>query len=151
MTTEDDFQAALDANPNDRAARIAFAAHLEANGDPRAAGYRAMCARWKFRPQVLGCAWWYDASHAVFQGGGSGKLRFGSAQENRLPGDWYAEAVRVWRDRFGADLPGAIAVCFDTRRQAEDAAARAFAQLPHARRMQLLALTAEEVTPCESK
>ena len=42
MTTEDDFQAALDANPNDWQTRLVFADWLDERGDVRASGYRAL-------------------------------------------------------------------------------------------------------------
>lgn len=42
MTTEDAWQAALDANPYDHVCRLAFADWLEERGDPRAAGYREL-------------------------------------------------------------------------------------------------------------
>ena len=36
MTTEDDFQQALDANPDDHHTRLVFADWLQERGDPRA-------------------------------------------------------------------------------------------------------------------
>ena len=45
MTTEDDFQAALDANPADWQTRLVFADWLQERGDPRADGYRVLGQR----------------------------------------------------------------------------------------------------------
>jgi uncharacterized protein (TIGR02996 family) len=42
MTTEDDFQRALDADTTDWQTRLVFADWLEEQGDPRADGYRAL-------------------------------------------------------------------------------------------------------------
>ena len=44
MTTEDDFQTALDANPEDWQTRLVFADWLEDNGDPQRADFiRTQC------------------------------------------------------------------------------------------------------------
>ena len=42
VTTEDDFQRALDKNPDDWQTRLVFADWLEERDDPRAEGYRAL-------------------------------------------------------------------------------------------------------------
>jgi uncharacterized protein (TIGR02996 family) len=42
VTTEDDFQKALDKRPDDWQTRLVFADFLEERGDPRAAGYRIL-------------------------------------------------------------------------------------------------------------
>jgi uncharacterized protein (TIGR02996 family) len=42
LTTEDDFQNALDANPEDHQTRLVFADWLQERVDPRAEGYRAL-------------------------------------------------------------------------------------------------------------
>ncbi len=42
MTTEDDFQRALDANPDDHHTRLVFADWLQERGDERAEGYREL-------------------------------------------------------------------------------------------------------------
>lgn len=51
MTTEDDFQAALDVDPTDWQTRLVFADWLDERDDPRAEGYRAigtlrLCPAW---------------------------------------------------------------------------------------------------------
>lgn len=109
MTTEDDFQAALDARPDDFQTRLVFADWLQERADPRAEGYRALGAGMirpdhrqvyheKFR------LWCYQKSPYVTCG--------------YIAGDWL-DAIR--------GNPGVLG--WRTRREAEDAAARAFARL----------------------
>lgn len=135
MTTEDDFQAALDANPEDWQTRLVFADWLQERGDPRAEGYRALGVS-RRRPYVggfdntetgrwLGAGWF----------GCEGKL---AEDAYTLPEDWF-RAIKG----FGKDLmyrPRYVGK-FKTpnRRTIEDAAALAFARLPAARRAELLA------------
>ena len=136
MTTEDDFQAMLDADPNDHATRLIFADWLDDRGDPRGPGYRAM-GRNGFRPVVpaFDRYWslpgWQTAARPLV-GLNAKPVTFGT-----LPHDWLdaiprrpdQEAGVQWRTR-------------PTRREAEDAAALAFAELPAGRRAQLLAAKA---------
>lgn len=42
MTTEEDFQRALDADPENGGLRMVFADYLDEQGDPRGPGYRAL-------------------------------------------------------------------------------------------------------------
>jgi uncharacterized protein (TIGR02996 family) len=42
MTSEEDFQRALNRNPSDHLTRLVFADYLDELGDPRADGYRAL-------------------------------------------------------------------------------------------------------------
>src|SRR5204863_136709 len=51
VTTEDDFQNALDADPADWQTRLVFADWLQERGDVRAEGYRAL-GRTRFYPYV---------------------------------------------------------------------------------------------------
>jgi uncharacterized protein (TIGR02996 family) len=133
VTTEDDFQKALDANPADWQTRLVFADFLQERGDPRAEGYRALgvlrlrpchldaecftpehpAAR---TPEFLGKFWWCNADDARYE-------RF------RLPPDWYR----------GLKWPRSSGRKYATRRDAEDAAALAFSKLPRERRAELLA------------
>lgn len=124
VTTEDDFQAALNAHPDDHHTRLVFADWLDERNDPRAAGYRALgrLQLWPFRMDVR--SWWSAR-------GGSVPIH------NHLPRDWF-EAVAGhkyssdrwrWPDRFDNQ---------DNRREIEDAAALAFATLPAARQAELL-------------
>lgn len=138
MTTEDDFQRALDAEPEDAHTRLVFADWLEERDDPRAEGYRAI-ARLE-RPSCAdmvnrnGHYLWMKSSWA------------GSDSEyGTLPNDWFellegggqiysngdkvndARGIGQWRN-------------YRSRRAAEDAAALAFAKLSPERRTELLAV-----------
>lgn len=122
MTTEDDFQAALDAKPEDWQTRLVFADWLQERGDPRADGYRALgvLRLWPKREgEGEGGTW-------AYQGGVA---------------DDYPACHTLPRDWFDADSPGNTywTQDLDTRRESEDAAARAFAKLPPERRAELLA------------
>lgn len=118
MTTEEDFQAALDAHPEDWQTRLVFADWLEEQGDPRAEGYRALGVN-GMHPMLLSSLWGYLR----------GSLRRPGAQW--VPYDWH----ECWRAPGGGEF-------FPSRRAAEDAAALAFAKLPTARRNELLATDA---------
>ena len=123
MTTEDDFQAALDADTSDWQTRLVFADWLEEQGDPRAEGYRALGTRRRapvptYRaPQVR---WWDEASEN------------GPKGPDDIPRDWL-DLIASSKRGFYGDY-----VLFDSRREAEDAAALAFAKLPARRRATLL-------------
>lgn len=121
MTTEDDFQTALDADPTDWQTRLVFADWLQERDDPRADGYRALGALrlWpatsKFHERGKVCHGYTNPTNAIYD--------FSHARVNQ---DWWdaisgsisdAEANPSWR-------------WFPTRREADDAAARAFAKLP---------------------
>lgn len=121
MTTEDDFQAALNADPTDWQTRLVFADWLDERGDPRAEGYRAIGVADR-RPKRSASGWYWYA-------------RWPRVPDIRI-GDGHGTLVGDWWD---ATLPGQSP--FATRRAAEDAAARAFARLPAARRAELLGLT----------
>ena len=129
MTTEDDFQRALDADPTDWQTRLVLADWLDERGDPRGPGYRALAGR-RWRP---------------YQPNRGGYWTVGDYRANDrndvsdLPADWF---LYVWSatpstDRTQAALGRWIAI--NTRREAEDAAARAFAELSAERRAELLA------------
>src|SRR5262249_39492805 len=127
VTSEDDFQAKLDAEPDNHTARLVFADWLEEHGDPRAEGWRALGARQR-KPmhQPEG----YPAAEI----------------ENAPPGSWewweeeskdYPEALpRDWLDEIDTKFTyrsndgRVISQDFRTRREAEDAAAIAFSRLP---------------------
>lgn len=133
MTTEDDFQRALDADPTDWQTRLVFADWLEDRGDPRAEGYRALGVH-KRHPyhgdptmpdnddgRRHGWSWWGA-------GVGMGGSHF------HLHPSW-RELVPSYRTSY---IWGAWQ---RTRRETEDAAALAFARLPAALRAELLGLT----------
>lgn len=124
MTTEEDFQKQLDDHPDDWQTRLVFADWLEEHSDPRAEGYRALGIL-RVRPvdgnayDDSGEFWWsnmpYDARWRPFA----------------LPGHWFNKTVQ-W-------TAGALFQKYHTRREAEDAAALAFAKMPPDYRANLLA------------
>ena len=131
MTTEEDFQKALDAKPEDYQTRLVFADWLQERGDPRGEGYRALgrlalwtCCRYSGTPRRA-CPheetyWWRDDGEEHM------------LPETELPADWFdllpEEATSGLRSKE-----------FDSRRHADDAAALGFAKLPASRRAELLA------------
>lgn len=123
MTTEDALQALLDANPDDHTTRLVLADWLQDYGDPRADGYRALGAL-RMQPEDFGgkCPWtWWLVS---------------SFPETRNP---IGMLARCWFDAIPKVHPaGDSSRDYDTRREAEDAAAIAFSKLPPERRAELL-------------
>jgi uncharacterized protein (TIGR02996 family) len=126
MTTEDDFQAALDASPEDWQTRLVFADWLEERNDPRAAYFR-LAGEKGWRPSRESSAAGFSAD---------------TLQRSGITGD------SLWRFyNSGCTHMGSHCLPFDlgygkwlhnSRRAAEDAAALAFAALPEARRAELL-------------
>ena len=143
MTTEDDFQAALDANLSDWQTRLVFADWLQERGDPRADGYRALGVnrRWPYNTGVgpdgqKGAAWWCTRLHVL--------SLHGSDTSYDLPHDWFL-AIEGHGDHenyrpFYSDETRTV-----FRHEIEDAAALAFAKLPAARQAELLAAQPIEV------
>lgn len=116
MTSEDDFQAALDAHPEDHQTRLVFADWLQERGDPRADGYRALgfLRRWPFRG-VRRTFWTHwDSSLSPDE-------VLGKGTHSCLVGDWESRCREM----------------YNSRREAEDAAF-AFAELSAKRRAELL-------------
>lgn len=130
MTTEDDFQAKLDADPSDWQTRLVFADWLEERGDARAEGYRALAVRRWQAYQPRNNAYWTVANY---------RAPNSTEDVSDLPDDWFA---LVWdetpKDKQIRASKG-LWVSLATRREVEDMAARAFAGLPAARRAELLA------------
>jgi uncharacterized protein (TIGR02996 family) len=132
VTTEDDFQAALDAHPDDSQTRLVFADWLQDRDDPRAEGYRALGLHHRY-PDRLSfpegwLVWWWSEWDW-----------FGAmdvSQNWRLPKDW-CERLEV-RGAAPPLYPPAAIENANTRREVEDAAALAFAKLPAERRAELL-------------
>jgi uncharacterized protein (TIGR02996 family) len=132
MTTEDDFQQALDADPGDHHARLVSADWLQDRGDPRAEGYRALgLRRLQPSPSV------FTQPHQCW--GFSNPENSYTNQRGRracvLPRDWWevmdsGEASREHNPSWN---------WHPSRRAAEDVAALAFANLPTERRAELLA------------
>jgi uncharacterized protein (TIGR02996 family) len=127
VTTEEDFQRALDANPEDWQARLVFADWLDERGDLRAEGYRAL-GRLRLRPYPM------DNSRHWWTAEGDGPPTF-----NHLPPDWF-EKVAGYQYRTGRwRWPERWDHRHNNRGDIEDAAALAFFELPAERRAALLA------------
>lgn len=136
MTTEDEFQAALDVKPDDWNLRLAFAKWLHTQNDPRADGMRAIAAqRLCFcdqRASGQGGFMWIPQERAVVW-----ELSDSTPEDwTDMPPDWFEELR-------GGDLDESLhvssSVVYPNRRAADDAAALAFAQLPAQRQAELLA------------
>lgn len=132
MNEEAGFHAALDANPEDHGVRLVLADWLQDRDDARAEGYRALVAI-GFRPvEVSGISW-------------LGTMRIESLFRNREPFDTYTYRPCLLPDDWFEAVAGEKTTSgywmeFDTRREAEDAAAIGFAKLPAKRRAELLAV-----------
>jgi uncharacterized protein (TIGR02996 family) len=134
MTTEDDFAAALDADPEDHNTRLVFADWLQERGDPRAEGYRALGAL-RLKPSTSAFnrpdpCWGF------------------SHPENSYANQRSRRACVLPRDWWEVMDPGVVSRASNaswnwhlSRRATEDAAALAFASLPPERRAELLAAT----------
>ncbi len=125
MTSEDDFHQLLDQNPDDHHTRQVFADFLQEQGDPRAEGYRALGMLGKF-PEWDSAHWWARADPNR-----TGDF-FSNDHHRALPSDWFQliptdnpDVNSHYRHR-------------PSRRMADDVAAHAFAQLPPARRHEIL-------------
>lgn len=125
MITEADFQAALDADPGDSLCRLAFADWLEEQGDPRAAGYRAlgeskrMPEKAAWRPGTWLWLWLIPGDH-----------RWDHRQPATIPTPWKKRIVPQ-PSRF-----------FPSRAEAEDAAALAWANMTAVQRDKAYSLLA---------
>jgi uncharacterized protein (TIGR02996 family) len=151
VTTEDDFQKALDASPNDWQARLVFADWLQEQGDPRAEGYRALgllrrVPTWAFYQPLGRDPWYLWVSESYLDAliglrGGSFKKLAKVLRLAALPADWCARiaarAPKAQREKW--NTRGGWFGYGTTRREADDDAALAFARLPAARRAELLA------------
>lgn len=127
MTTEDDFQTALDAHPEDWNTRLVFADWLQDRGDPRSTGYRAIAVQ-RLRPlsgtiYKRSACWWHCKPDDTFH--------------NIIPRDWFALLpAGQGNNVFWPLVTETRGV--KSRRECEDALARAFAQLPDDRQAALL-------------
>lgn len=127
MTDETGFQNWLDAHPEDSVARMAFADWLEERGDERHAGYRALGVSGLYAVRVL-----MDRDPMVVRyivGNANNKLD--SPQDRRDYGP--CQLPHAWMYRVenlnDEDDRGVWWKYFLTRREAEDAAALAYARL----------------------
>jgi uncharacterized protein (TIGR02996 family) len=131
VTTEDDFQRALDAAPDDWDTRLALADFFHARGDPRAEGYRAL-GLLRMCPYVDRVSYWWTTIK-VSCCPVSGVRGNGCS----LPRDWFRLVDLDPHDESFKPL-GSEGVA-RSRRAVEDAAALAFGKLPAQRQAQLLA------------
>ena len=137
MTTEDAFQALLDAEPDNHTARLIFADWLDEQGDPRGPGYRALGAnrRYACDEEFIPCPYMSNRGKWCWS----------------LPTDWFDLVELAGKGNWFGDEKGSqFAPCWElridaTRREVEDAAALAFAKLPEARQAELLASRLEAV------
>ena len=138
MTTEEDFRRAINKHRDDWQTRSVFADWLEEQGDPRADGYRALGTqrRVPVRPNTPSqfihpgyCT--KRASKDVF-----GEAALEEAGHAVLPWDWFPALKKELGETD--PLGDRRWACGKTVRGIEDAAARAFARLPAARRAELL-------------
>jgi uncharacterized protein (TIGR02996 family) len=126
LTTEDDFQRALDENPNDWDTRLVFADFLQDRDDPRAEGYRAL-GTIRTYPSSYQCGW----NHAT-----RGYTRTKWRWEGIYTGRPYPGCLKmIWYNLL--DQPTEVIIDdvprkygWDSRREAEDAAALAFLLIP---------------------
>jgi uncharacterized protein (TIGR02996 family) len=143
MTTEDDFQAMLAADPNDHATRLILADFLDERGDPRGPGYRALAILRRLPVQPDRPSRFIYPGYCNTRGARSvdGKDARAEAALAVLPKDW----LTATQKRLGATDPlqDERWACADTRRAIEDVAAGAFADLTPARRTRLLRPPAE--------
>lgn len=138
MTTEEDFQAALDAHPDDWQTRLIFADWLDERGDPRGPGYRALGVLRRRPVDMTGTVFCWSFHNGKGTYVGTHKRR---PKKHSLPQIWI-DAMTSFSGSFWAH--GGHSRGLSTRRAAEDAAALAFARLPAARQRALL--EAKEVT-----
>jgi uncharacterized protein (TIGR02996 family) len=127
VTTEDDFQRALDARPNDWQTRLVFADWLQERGDTRAPGYRAIAVQ-RLRPlngrnRNLDAWWWCSQA--------------GNTCHNIVPQDWFVllsagPGSKLFWPVFTATGGN------KSRGECEDALALAFVRLPPDRQNELI-------------
>lgn len=150
MTGEEDFQAALDAEPDNHHLRMIFGDWLEERGDPRGAGYRALglLRRVPCGPSADNGDWnfhyvrWSHSDNLAQTFPRRGR----DVRAAALPEDWCESMrrVRAADDGLSCAAVGAWnwlqgwCAYGHSRRHAEDLAARAFAHLPAERRASCL-------------
>lgn len=137
VTTEDDFQNKLDADPTDWQTRLVFADWLEDRNDPRAAGYRALAVL-RVRPNNDGtrCGWTRQSNSHITGVTKGGKPITGRSYRwteyvlCALPDDWFNALFEgptnfAWSEKY------------HSRRAAEDDACVCFLSLSDDRRAEL--------------
>lgn len=137
MTTEEDFQAALDKNPSDWQTRLVFADWLQERGDPRAEGYRVL-GRWM-------CAFPEETTRIKEKGSLVWPTELEYPLLSSIPLDWFAvmRGDGISKEgplrNHGSLAHRARALYYKSRRDLENAAAAAFTLLTSGRRGVLLA------------
>ncbi len=137
MTTENDFQAALDACPEDWQTRLVFADWLQERGDVRAEGYRALGVLRRV-PQDTS-----EKDEYVWMWSSESLESVDEHHLHVLPADWFRYLCKS-HEMYGYGKRGLEAFELkwgEPRRAGEDKAAFAFAHLPGDRRAELLSLT----------
>lgn len=126
MTTEDDFQLALDKNPTDWQTRLVFADWLQERDDPRAEGYRVL-GTLRLAPDSW-ITYRVANGHLVSGSGyttwGWGRITAGRPYGNKLRGVWFQHIVFPKHPDTGNPTG------FATRREADDGAAIAYLLIP---------------------
>lgn len=120
MVTEDAFQAALDAEPDNQALRLVFADWLEERGDPRAAGYRWLGERGLYP---------YDWSQDLDVHGYTSFDWYVEGGEANWDVPAHCTLSREWLDLFPQPHTLLHWAAFDNRREAEEAVCRVLAKL----------------------
>jgi uncharacterized protein (TIGR02996 family) len=126
MTTESDFQTALDADPSDHLTRLVFADWLQDREEKRAEGYRAL-ANWNCSPfsSGSGTVIWYSAEDYNYPFPYDPKDKNGHGKGNKcalamLP-NWWIRYFPRYYNRNGF-------LGFSSRQEAEDEAAIAYSK-----------------------
>ena len=132
MTTEDDFQRALDENPDDWQTRLVFADWLQERGDQRAEGYRALGTLRRypsmdFDPTDNECPYFY----CVDRSWSSANL------PHSLPDLWFDSIDSPYKSRV--DMPSWRKKGDMSRKEVEDIVAETFARLRPETKAKLLA------------
>ena len=138
VTTEEDFQNALDADPGDWQTRLVFADWLQERGDPRAEGYRALgkpgCRPTGYTDKDVVAKKPGDTAYwCYWTDPGSAAPHLPRQEIDWLPRDWFALILQSATERGFANRKRR------TRRELDDCAALGFSRLPAARRAELLA------------
>jgi uncharacterized protein (TIGR02996 family) len=120
MTSEEDFQKALDENPEDSQTRLVFADWLDEHDDPRAGGYRALGV-WRTHPRGPKSDT-YDLDEKCFVNWFEWCMtKQEPYRKHHLP--------QVWRDKLKTYSQ------YKSRREAEEAAAMAWLELTDEQRV----------------
>src|SRR5262245_36659616 len=136
MITEEEFQAALDANPDDHVTRLLFADWLDEQEDERATGYRALglLRRWPMIGVNIRQAWFREQPNFNRE---RSEFDLDTTSHRDLPRDWFQ---LVALESVGPLKPIIDSKKDCSRRNVENEVALAFARLPAERQAELLAI-----------